>query len=236
MSRTPSVRRLALLPGMHGTTRLFDRFVAALPAGLAAQPIGYPVDRPLGYEELLELVLPQLPRDVPYAVLAESFSGPVGIDLAARRPPGLEALVLAVTFATSPLPFWLRAIGGLVGPRMAAASAPRSLLGALLLSGDPAPDLLEETVAEVDATHADVLAARLRAMIARRPDPTRDTPIQVPVLCLSASRDRVLRRRGVASIRARVPQAEFVELDGPHMLLQRHPREAAAVIARFLLA
>lgn len=226
-------RRLFLLPGMHGTAGLFRRFTDALPSSIQATPIAYPSDECLDYAELRAYVEDRLPRDEPYALLAESFSGPVGLDLAASAPPNLRVLVLAVTFASNPLPATLGAVGRLIGPWAFTMSSPRWLVRRLLLQPTSPDELLDEALADIRAAQPRVLATRLQSILARRTTP-KDGDIQVPVLCLAASRDRVLGQRGVDSIRERVPHAEVVEIDGPHMLLQGRPADAAAAVTEFL--
>ena len=55
-----------------------------------------------------------------------------------------------------------------------------------------------------------------------------------PLLCLRATRDRLVRRRSTEVIRATKPQAEFVDVDGPHLLLQSNPVLAWNAIGPFL--
>ena len=84
---------LVLLPGLDGTGEQFAPLLRELPSTIAPVTVRYPVDRALGYEELLPLALEQLPADCPFVLVGESFSGPLAIRLAAQRPPGLRALV-----------------------------------------------------------------------------------------------------------------------------------------------
>src|ERR1700679_4387919 len=88
-----------LLPGMDGTGRLFAAFQPLLAPALGARVCAFPPDRPLGYEQLLAEV--DVPSG-PFAIVAESFSGPLGILLAARYAERVRALVLVATFARSP--------------------------------------------------------------------------------------------------------------------------------------
>ena len=119
---------LVLLPGLDGTGILFRQFVEAIGASVDTQTVAYPADQPLGYAELETLVREALPRDRPYVVLGESFSGPVAIRLAAKPPAGLVGLILCVTFAKNPYPLF-----GWVGPW--AGSFPVAALPGWLRSG-----------------------------------------------------------------------------------------------------
>ncbi len=108
---------MVLLPGMDGTATLFAPLVEAL-APTHCLPVAYPCDQALDYDALEALVRARLPTAEPFVVVAESFSGPLGIRLAAEPPPGLAGVMLVATFATSPvgIPAWLlRAIAPLLG-------------------------------------------------------------------------------------------------------------------------
>ena len=95
--------RLVLLPGMDGTGELFAPFIAALD-GWPTTVISYPPDREMEYAGHEAHARARLPLDGDYVLLAESFSGPVGIALAASRPRGLRGLILCASFAVNPLP------------------------------------------------------------------------------------------------------------------------------------
>ena len=57
--------------------------------------------------------------------------------------------------------------------------------------------------------------------------------IQLPVLYLRASKDRVVFPGASAVISGQVPRIKVVEIDAPHFLLQARPRESAAAIKAF---
>ena len=95
---------LVLLPGLDGTGILFRRFIEAIGASVDTQIVAYPADQPMNYGELETRVREALPKDRPYVVLGESFSGPIAIRLGANPPAGLMGLILCVTFAKNPYP------------------------------------------------------------------------------------------------------------------------------------
>ncbi len=90
---------------MDGTARLFHRFDAAVRAlgAIDTQAIAYPA-APLAYPALEAFVRERLPRERPFIVLAESFSGPLGAALRADPPPGMRALILCCSFVRNPRP------------------------------------------------------------------------------------------------------------------------------------
>jgi pimeloyl-ACP methyl ester carboxylesterase len=96
--------RLILLPGMDGTGDLFAPLLAALPDDLVVSIVRYPMDRRLDFSELHPYLDRAIPAREPYVILAESFSGPLALEHAARKPEDLKALILCATFARNPLP------------------------------------------------------------------------------------------------------------------------------------
>lgn len=75
--------RLVLLPGLDGTGRLFQPLLAHLPSTIDPLVISYS-NLAGTYAEMLPAARKELPPDRPFVLLAESFSGPAAIALAAN--------------------------------------------------------------------------------------------------------------------------------------------------------
>ena len=222
---------LILLPGMDGTGRLFAAFEHALGLAARVRVIAYPNDEPLGYDALIEFVLRALPPDEPFFLLGESFSGPVAIRIAAMRKHRLMGLILCCTFARSPLPAWM-------GGRHLAGIAPfnyvpLSLMSHLLL-GRFASSALRDAIAQAVAMAAPaVMRARARAVMSV--DASADLQqVQVPIVYLRATEDRVVPASASAYMQACAPDMQMNEVVAPHCLLQAAPVQAAAIVAAFL--
>jgi pimeloyl-ACP methyl ester carboxylesterase len=222
-----------LLPGLDGTGRLFSRFVASANGALDLRVLSYPPDRVLGYEGLEALVRPHLPRDRPFALLGESFGGPLALRIAAGGAPGLVGLVLATTFHRRPAANAVRALRPLSPAFFRLPLPPHAVK--LLLAGPDAPeDLVHEVRAAVASVKGNVMAARARE--AMRVDGTewlRRCP--VPILFLGGKHDRLLRSALPIEVRAIRADAEIRMLDGPHLVLQRLPGESMRLVEDFLL-
>ena len=76
---------LVLLPGLDGTGRLLADFAASFGPAVKVIVATYPPDRVLDYAGLEPIARAFLPQDRPFFLLAESFSGPLGIRIAARH-------------------------------------------------------------------------------------------------------------------------------------------------------
>lgn len=194
--------RIVLLPGLDGTGRLF----APLLSHLEAQVVAYPA---LGsYDALLAgIVLP----GGPVTLVAESFSGPIAIRLAARG--GVDRLVLVSTFARSPLP-WLP-------PWLVRFRPPAWAMAPVLLGWGAPSELVSDLKAAVREIPTPVLLERVREVL--RVDVRRElASLRIPTLALRGRQDWLVR-----------PQFPATVLDGPHLLLQRRPAECAALIQAF---
>lgn len=94
---------LLLLPGLDGTGVLFERFVEALPDDIDAHVLSYPGDHPMSYADLLGYIRDRLPAGkTRFAVLGESFSGPLALELALVEPR-VNAVILCASFVTKPV-------------------------------------------------------------------------------------------------------------------------------------
>ena len=70
---------------------MFGPLLEVLPAWLATEVVRYPPAQLMSYEDLGRHIEPFLLHQEPFILLAESFSGPAAIRLAATRPKGLAA-------------------------------------------------------------------------------------------------------------------------------------------------
>ena len=94
--------RIVLLPGLDGTGKLYRWFVDKAPAGFGFSVVEYPSHRQLSYPEYAEFVLEEHAPSAPFFLVAESFSGPVAVLTAAKRPEALVGVVLCNTFVVPP--------------------------------------------------------------------------------------------------------------------------------------
>lgn len=216
------------MPGMDGTGDLFAAFTSAIDA--ETQVVRYPTDCSLGYAELEQLVLSELPSDRPYLLLGESFSGPIALSIASTRPALLRGVVLCCSFASNPRPK-LAPLHGLV--QWLPGRPPTDLLLWFLAGRFATPalrDALSRALAQVSPA---ALRARMAAVIGVDVVP-RLHSISVPLLYLQATEDRVVPPSAAHAILDTVTRSRLVALDAPHFLLQTCPQAAATAIHEFL--
>jgi pimeloyl-[acyl-carrier protein] methyl ester esterase len=223
--------QLIILPGLDGTARLLASFLGAVRASFASvSAIAYPHDTPMDYAALEVFARERLPKDAPFVLLGESFSGPIAIAIASDPPPNLIGLVLSTTFARAPVPL-ISSFAPLT--RFAPVhSLPVAALSLALLGRWSTPALRSDLHAALEHVAPDVLRARaacaMRANVADRL-----ARIAVPTLCLRARNDRLMRPRAGRELLAGIRNAREYALDGPHLLLQTRTEECARIVVAF---
>ncbi len=227
------VMRLFLLPGMDGTGSLFEPFVRELPSWLVPTVIDYPTNVVLDSDALLDHVKAQFPQhEEPFAVVAESFSGPVAIRFAAKNPPGLTALILAASFIRSPVSQWLSIIAGAATP-IFALPLPPTVIRRVLAGSDASDELVKQVGAAIASVEPRVMAERARQIL--KCDVTAEAArTHVPMLYVMGARDRLVRPRSEHALRAVRPDLTTMVFDSPHLVLQRKGAEAAGAVEKFI--
>jgi pimeloyl-ACP methyl ester carboxylesterase len=224
--------QLILLPGMDGTGELFAPLLAHLPLEMRATVIGYP-DRPASYEEHVSFAQRELPRNEPFVLLGESFSGPVAVAIGAAAPPALRGIVLCASFLTCPHPALklLRPFTPIASPKLLPGFvAQRTLLGRFAT-----PALRSALSRALDHVSSPTLTARLRAM-ADVDVRNEMRLVRVPTIYLQATEDHLVHERFADEYLEHAPLARVELIEGPHLLLQANPQACANAIRDFVAA
>jgi len=223
--------KLVLLPGLDGTGDLFDPLLAALDADVRPLVIRYSSPPLTRYEDCRSAVVSQLPADEPYVLLGESFSGPIAVSIAATRPPGLRGVILSASFVASP-----RRLFKILRPFvqfLPIHGAPPRLAAFFQLGAFATPQLR----AKVTQTNAQIPPAVLHERLTEIAlvDVSRElASVEVPILYMRATRDRLVPASCAEHIRRLSTAVRIVDIDAPHMLLQAAPRACASIICEFI--
>ena len=220
-----------LMPGMDGTGALFEPLVRAKGDDFDHQILSYPQWADQSYEALTTFVLDALPQEEPFALVAESFSGPLALLAAANNPKGLRAIVLCATFVRSPVPLTGAWMTPFLSPLWFSAT-PTALICRALLGANPQPKLKNTLIESLKQASPAVLAARSRAVLTVDASEALRT-CNVPILYLQASQDRVVWKNALRDIQATRPNLKTVKIKGPHLLLQTQPEATSAAIGQF---
>jgi pimeloyl-[acyl-carrier protein] methyl ester esterase len=221
---------IVVLPGLDGTGTLYQHLAQQLAPDYELQVIAYPLDQLWGYSELLDYIRPQLPQS-PYLLLAESFSGPLGIILAAEKPHHLKALVLCCTFGRNPLP----AIKGLAS---AVDKLPWNELvhhwTALWLQGRYASPQLSALMGNALMMVPEQVIKHRAKQTLQVDVLTEFATLTLPLMYLQARQDRLIWAFNAKTLKKLQPGMQLVRLDAPHFLLQAVPEQAAWQLQLFI--
>lgn len=227
MSAAP---HLVLLPGLDGTGELFAPLLPALGEDVTTTVVRYGAE--LTFDEYVESASKALPEEC--VLIAESFSGPVAIAVAARHPDRIRCLVLCATFAVSPFRALLRG-ARLVPSRL---FRPNLLLPSLVdyfcFSG-MAVAVRPSPVAVVSSVPPAIMRARLACLANMDVRPLLPR-VATRTLYLRATADRIVSSRLSRELTSQLPSVTVREIGGPHLLLQTRSSECAAAIGEFIAA
>jgi pimeloyl-ACP methyl ester carboxylesterase len=219
---------VVLLPGMDGTGLLFDEFVTQSPAQF--RPVVMPLPNRAEYGELTELIAATIPSRRPFLVVAESFSGPIGIRLAGRFPDCVVGLVLVNSFIVPPRPRWLR---WLPWKLILALPLPRCVVRTVLAYKTTPARVVDEVRSAIARTDGAVMSARLRSILSVN-EIENLALVRSPMLLLQGTLDRLVPRECAEKIVRHAPGIIIREIVGPHLLLQCRPTEAWGEIEDFV--
>lgn len=224
---------LVMLPGLDGTGRVFEPLLACLSAEITTRVIHYPADRPLSFQEHVDLAHSRLPKDRPFVLLAESFSGPVGLQLIADPPDNLRGVIFVATFARYPVPFLLDLCRHLPQALLLKLLSLPLFCRLICLGGasDDAVKLFRQALQSVMLT---VLSSRLGVLAELPPPP--ETTFTGPCLYLQASKDRLVPARAARPLIELLPQLQVVQIPGPHILVLAKPEDIARRINSFIFS
>jgi pimeloyl-ACP methyl ester carboxylesterase len=215
---------------MDGTGEMLAEFAREAQAHFdAVQVIAYPRDKAMDYAALAPFVRASLPKDAPFVLLGESFSGPLALQIASSAPRGLQGVVLSTSFARDPVPM-LRPFATLLA-RLPVRAVPMRVVAWWLLGRWQTPALRAALRHALGSLAPDVLPARMRCAMQANQEVS---AIQVPLLYLRATEDRLIEPKAGDWILSQAQRGERVVIEGPHLLLQAAPRACASAIgARF---
>ena len=229
----PKFPKLMLLPGMDGTGDLYINFIGALPDAFETEVLRYPTDRFLSYEQLALFVGSATSISEPFVLVAESFSTPLAIQLAATKPPTLKGVVICAGFITSPVRGWLRPLCSLLSPVMFHGALPEFVAKYLLVGPNASRSLLVALRTAISSVKPKVLSARLRAVLTCDARAELEQ-VAVPILYLQAQQDRLVGKSCLEEIRRIKPKTTATVITGPHLLFQCEPHRTAECVGEFI--
>jgi pimeloyl-ACP methyl ester carboxylesterase len=165
--------------------------------------------------------------DVPIVIIAESFSGPLAVAVAERRP--VAAFVFCNSFVVAPRAWTFR---WLASPLLFRLPMPGFVLRRYMVGAGADETLVREVSEAVAAVPAAVLASRLRSVLSLDVTDAFGRCI-APTLYVRGTEDRLVPESASRRMAA-VRPISIVPVPGPHLLLQANPAGAWRAIVPFL--
>ncbi len=219
---------LVLIPGLDGTGEFFKPFLDVY-GRQSAQIIPLPQSGPQDYASLTEYVAQRLPEDQDYVLLAESFGGPIGANLALRGLRRLKGVIFVATFL-SPPPWWLTTLGLMLPLQTMMPTRAGTLLLRWLLAGAQASaEYMSWVRSVVGGVPAAIIKARIRALRGLR---RQQGKTAVPALYLHARQDHMIPARKYAEFNRHFSDIKLFKIDGPHLILPARAGDCAQIIRR----
>lgn len=220
---------LVLLPGLDGSGTLYGPFRDALARQIQLRIVTYPDCPAWRLDDYVDYVERSLPAGQRSLVVAESFSGPIALQLLRRRSD-LAGLVLVASFDGRPNP--LLAVVSLLPASLFMTMAKWQRLLRAFCLGDDAPQKavlsLRNAIGRLSRA---TLRSRLELLRTLRPVGAAEGAA-VPILCLVAGQDRLVLSR--AALEGLSRYAAVRRIEGPHFLLQTRATECVAAIEAWL--
>ncbi len=226
-------QHLVFMPGMDGTGLSFEPLLPFLSKDTKVTIVRYPTDKLLSFEETVECAAAQIEASDPPIVIAESFSGPVAIQLIGSGRVKAKALILCATFAKSPRPIVWRIMSFLRLPLLIRPDMPKRFFK-IVIGEDK---LIAELLPLWKKVHANVPARIMnhRLKIINSVNVTKWLKkLEVPCCYLQATNDRLVPSSCIEDIKKCAPLLEIKKINAPHFILQAQPRECLNAIDDFL--
>lgn len=222
---------LTLLPGLHGTAQLYEKLDTHLQLkGHHTELIVLPQAGDQDYQTLQSDLEERYDWSLPRILIAESFSGPLAIYLAARHPDSVKALVLVATFCASPVnrAFALLPLSPIF------MLPPIKLALRYFLTGEGADYSDIQHLADITKTlPAKTINQRLSTVLCLREEDCPTLP-HVPILILQAQFDHLIPWAAQNALEQHFPHAEVHWLASPHLIIQQAPQLCYPLIDSFI--
>jgi len=220
---------LILLPGLNGTAGLFKPLLDSVQDHFVVLPVSYPTQQEMSYQELTAFVCSEIESvKGNFIILGESFSGPISLFVAEKKPQGLLGVILVATFIRAPNFRVGRFLPWTLGFTL---TKPLYKLR-LLLSKKNSQSLIAAISTEMQKTTPQVLASRIQAIFAvNATDSLRKC--KIPVVYFRGTRDFVVPKKNMNEILSVRSNTKVVEFNAQHFLLQSEPEQAFVAIKRF---
>ena len=215
---------VVLLPGLHGSTALFDAFIALAPPWARCLPLALPTVGGQTFDELSDVILPEVRPLDGLVLLGESFSGPIAARLSARLGQKVALLVLC----NPVVEMSVRVPEGILASIAASAWMPAWGASMALSGGDTS--VAQAALEEIRALPEGILAQRLSTVYSATEEDLAPH-LATPVLTILGTNDKLVAASRSRAFFSRIQDGAIAEIEGPHLIVQTRPAEVWAAIS-----
>ena len=216
---------IILLPGLDGTGELFEELIPCL-GDNRVHIIALPQEGDQTYKSLTSYVTKQLPRE-DFILVAESFSGPIGVLLSQSGLQNMKGIIFVATFLTPPKKF-LIAITKLLPIKQLLQVPFSSLLVRYLMLGHSASDKTAKRFFQVISKIPNsVIKKRLSTVQKFTLD---GCQINLPATYIRAKNDKLVPKNKCLEFDHYFTNLTIKTITGPHFILQACPVCCAEII------
>lgn len=180
-------------------------------------------------DDFINVVNKRLSMKTKTILVAESFSGPIAAHIALRYREQVAGIVFAASFVTPPHPALLDLVR--IMPTSAFGVMRAMLIKQFCVNGVRDKTVVEEASVIVNALESAMIKRRLMLLAGLVKLPI--VRIDIPVLSLRATQDRLITQTAKSSIATTFPNAISIDVEAPHFLLQTRPEECWRHIEKF---
>ncbi len=225
----PADLKLFLLPGLDGTGLLFNSLLKELPTELNTEVISYPPNKLQTFDQHVNYVISRLPKTEPFVLLAESFSGPIAIEILKSGNFAIKKTFFITTFARSPRPILLGLAKYLPLTCVLKLNIPKILIRRYCLGKNATGEQIETFKDTIRQVEPEVIARRL-AIIADIDRCAALKYIKTPCCYLQATDDKLVPVDAIDVFNNFITNLKTKTVNGPHFILQAEPKLCAEVI------
>jgi pimeloyl-ACP methyl ester carboxylesterase len=225
-------QNIVFMPGLDGTGLSAEPLTRLFPPDAVVTLIRYPADKLLSFAEILECAAAQFPAGVEPVVIAESFSGPVAIELIASGRVQAKCLILCATFARAPRPILFRISRFLGLAKLIRPVMPQHFFRIFL-----GKKYMASLIPLWERVHAGVSPRVLshRLGLINSIDVTKWLDkLSIPCCYLQATNDRVVPSSCLVDMEKSISDLVIKKIKSPHFILQAEPQACLRAIEEFL--
>ncbi|WP_444930739.1 alpha/beta fold hydrolase [Microbulbifer sp. SSSA002] len=180
------------------------------------------------YLTLSQYIYKRLPNE-DFILIAESFSGGIAAQLSGQQIPNLKGIIFVASFLSSPKRLLASIMTRLPIHKMARLPVASIVYRLFCLGWRASRSTLNQFKLAIEATPSGALRSRLRVIATSKYQNFSST---VPAVYIRALQDTLVPEKKSKEFKVAYSDIVFIELEGPHFILQSKPQAAARAITQ----